>query len=82
MPALPSPISDQPLALSPVELAAGIDALYLSGQGEVPTVLLDELDALKDGSPRDRAAGRRDARRLPRSRSRHRLGQVPVLVPA
>lgn len=35
------------LADSPVELAAGIDALYLSARGEVPSVLLDDLDRLK-----------------------------------
>jgi hypothetical protein len=35
------------LAFSPVELAAGLDALYLSARGTVPGVLLDELDDLK-----------------------------------
>lgn len=38
-----STISD----VCPVELAAGIDALYLSALGEIPDVLLDELDSLK-----------------------------------
>jgi hypothetical protein len=42
----------------PVELASGIDALYLSGMGEAPAVLLDELQAVKSaaveaGSPVD-----------------------------
>jgi len=32
----------------PVELASGIDALYLSARGTVPDVLLDELDAYKN----------------------------------
>lgn len=42
------PCSHQILASSPVELAAGIDALYLSARGDVPPVLLDELDTLRE----------------------------------
>ena len=47
---------------NPVELASGIDALYLSGMGSAPTVLLDELEAAKSvavetGQPVDYALG-------------------------
>lgn len=41
MPALGS------VPVHPVELASGIDALYLSAKGEVPSTLLDDLDRLK-----------------------------------
>jgi hypothetical protein len=40
-------VGTQVLADSPVELAAGIDALYLSGRGEIPLELFDDLDRLK-----------------------------------
>lgn len=36
-----------PETTEPVELTSGIDALYLSGRGELPRSFLDELDRLK-----------------------------------
>ena len=38
------------LATSPVELASGIDALYLSGKGWLPQSLLDELELLRSSA--------------------------------
>lgn len=46
----PSPCS------SPIELASGIDALYLSGRADLSSGLLDELDRLKTQAVEDEAA--------------------------
>jgi len=41
-------VSVPPFGRSPVELASGIDALYMSARGAVPDVLLSELDLHKN----------------------------------
>jgi hypothetical protein len=46
----------------PTELASGVDALYLSGRGDLPSSMLDELDRLRSaasaaGEPVDHSLG-------------------------
>lgn len=82
--ARPDVVADRRL-LRPVELASGVDALYLSAQGAAPTVLFDELESLRSaaevsGGPIDASLGGTPVRVEPFAWGKYRYCAVHELA--